>query len=75
MNPRRFEPGFRTDFEGLQMFCDSHGYQFGMYRGRYILRPHGERGLPKLFTKAEVLREVDRQIRIPRGYEPILAEG
>lgn len=70
--PRRFEPRFSLDFYNLQYFCQNHGFEMKQVRRWYRLRKIGAKGNPKLLTLKQLHAEIDRQIRIPLGLEPIL---
>ena len=70
--PRRFEPRFSLDFYNLQYFCTGHGFDLQQIRGRYRIRKIGAKWGKKLLTLKQLHAEIDRQIRIPLGLEPIL---
>jgi hypothetical protein len=71
-SPRRFEQGFTTTFEGLQSFCEKHGFRLQTDKAWLTLRKEGQTGRATRLTRREAIVAIDNFIRIPAGLPPIL---
>jgi hypothetical protein len=73
MNPRHFEHGLRTTYEGLASFCGHNGFVLmEINRQVWTLQKRGDKGRAKPLKRREAIEAIDKRIRIPAGLQPIL---